>query len=801
MIKEFFINITQNKNLLMFFAVCFYILGLIAFFYNCEIVIALAFTVLVLGLLSKNYISWKIALSFSAMFYFAFLNANLQFKPSDDLYSIAPVNTTIQGQIISIPNSNFKDKSKFFFLVEKVKLLNGEFKTVNTKAFVTVKDEKEDFSNLKIGNYYTLNGALRRPFESVNPSQFDYGNYLRNFNTFTLFYAKNSEVMILDKKLSIKWGFLQSINNIRQEVINSHSKYLKSPNLEILGGIVFGDDAVAPPEQVKTSFMNSGLLHILAASGMNVAFIYGFWFFLLRKLKVPFKFIVVSGIGVVSLYALMTGLGAAVLRATLMLIFILVGKLIDKDTHSIALLSFVALLLLIYNPAYINDVSFQLSFVVTFGLLTTADVVFQKFKHLSDFNKILLSAVLIPVIAQIWVAPIQMFYFNTFCLYSVLANIAIAPFLYVISFGGFVSSVLAVFKPISDITCMVFDFFLNPIITILVNISNFFSNLNLSVVTTPKPSGIQIILYYLIILLITLLLRFFNKRILMALGLSVFILACSFIKLPSKNLEIITFAVENADAFLIKTPQNKYFIIDTGKAPFNKSVSQARAIILSYLKDNGINNIEALILTHFDTDHAGGAVDLMREVEIKQLIVNSLTPDTETSKQVFEMAKTKEIPVCLVKNNSEIYSESLLKLKTFNANLKQEKFENENSIITLLNYEDFSMLFMGDAGIVAFENLKENLPRNIKVLKLGHHGAKDVVNKLMLEYFTPNEVIISTGVNNYGHPSPMTMNILRKTKTLRTDETNSILIKSNGNTYSIFTYSKNNRKYIKSRKI
>ena len=149
---------------------------------------------------------------------------------------------------------------------------------------------------------------------------------------------------------------MQKINDYRENIISVHSNYLKSPNLEILGGIVFGDDAVSPPQNIKQSFINSGLLHILAASGMNVAFIYSFFFMLMSIFRVHFKVKVALGMVMVLIYSLMTGLGASVIRATCMLLFVLAGKLIDRDAHSISLLSFVALLMLIYNPMYINNV-------------------------------------------------------------------------------------------------------------------------------------------------------------------------------------------------------------------------------------------------------------------------------------------------------------------------------------------------------------------------------------------------------------------------------------------------------------
>ena len=167
-----------------------------------------------------------------------------------------------------------------------------------------------------------------------------------------------------------------------------------------------------------------------------------------------------------------------------------------------SLLAFVAMLMLIYNPAFINDVGFQLSFIVTFGLLTTANVIFEKYKE-SKIPDWLIGAILIPVIAQIWVAPIQMFYFNTFSTYSVLANVLSMPFLSVISFGGFISSIIAILTPFTDKICMLSDIILNFILNILVFISDFFAGLPHSLLTTTHPNIFQLFIYYGIVLFVT----------------------------------------------------------------------------------------------------------------------------------------------------------------------------------------------------------------------------------------------------------------------------------------------------------
>ena len=501
MLQEYFNKIIQNKNVVMFITACFFMAGILSYFNDCSFVVSFLVTIVLVVLNIKRILSFKYLLLWGFIFYFGFFNAFFRIKDSDDLVNLAPMDTEFVGKIVSVPTGNTPDKHKFFMEISE-----ANDKKINAKTFVTVTDEKGSFSNLNIGNTYRINGKLRAPFRASNPSQFDYGKYLRNFKAYTVMYAQNEDCKLVDSNLSLKWKFLQELNNLRNGIIETHSKYLKSPNLEILGGIVFGDDAVAPPDYIKDTFKNSGLLHILAASGMNVAFIYGFWYFILRRLRVPMKFIIISGMGVVILYTFMTGLGASVVRAALMLLFVLAGKLIDRDSHSVSLLAFVASLMLLYNPAYINDVGFQLSFIVTFGLLTTANVVLNKIKT-SKVPDWLCAELLIPAVSQLWVIPLQMFYFNTISTYSILANIAIMPFLSVISFLGFISSLISIIKPIANYVCFAADFVLKYCLDILVNISNFFSSMPYSIIETTHPSVWQVVLYYILILMITLMFR------------------------------------------------------------------------------------------------------------------------------------------------------------------------------------------------------------------------------------------------------------------------------------------------------
>lgn len=786
--KEQIIAFFQNKNFMMTFIALIFMSGVLACFYGFGLAFAGIITFLLILLLSLKIFSIRQILFFAFIFYFGFFLTFCKVKNYDELLPLTPINDVFVGRVVSIPVSQDKEKVKFFMETEKI----GS-KIVSGKTFVSLSVDKTSMEKLNIGDKISIKGNLRIPFNSTNPSQFDYSEYLRNFNVFTVLYSDDANFKVLDENLSLKWKFLQGLNKTRNKILKTHSKYLKSPNLEILGGIVFGDDAVAPPEYIKHSFINSGLLHILAASGMNVSFIFTFWLVILGLFKVPYKPKVLSGMFIIILYTLMTGLGASVIRAALMLLFVLAGKLMDRDANSVSLLSLVAVLMLIYNPAYINNVSFQLSFLVTFGLLTTANIVSQK---LSNLPKWVVIPILIPLVAQIWIAPIQMFYFNSFSLYSILANISTVCLLSVISFCGFISSVISVITPIADFTCKIFDFGLNYLLNILVFISNFFANLPHCIIQTTHPHLVQVFIYYVMLLLLTFLIKYdkFKESLITFIVMGLVVAGMNF-KVESKDLEVIAFDVQNADSFLIKTPKNKYFFIDTGKAPYRSGNSQAKIIMLKYLKDRGIKNIEGIVVTHFDNDHSGGTVDFLENTKVNTLYLNSTEASTETARKIFKTIDKNNQKMIIAQNNRVIYNEPDLKISTYKANLDGKNKSNDCSIITLLTYKNFDMLFMGDAGIDSFNALKSYFPNNVEVLKVGHHGGPKVVDEDMINYLGSKVSVVSTGINSFGHPNKGTLDVLRNTKILRTDLLNSIKISTNGNKYKIYSYDNHDKKY------
>lgn len=783
----------------------FYIIGVVSYFTHTVPFVALALLILTMFALFKKFFTNKSAVIYYLIFALALVNCYFQIKNHDSLSVYIPSKAVITGSVETIPTTNNPKKTKFYLKVKEGIFDGVEAKNLNARTIVTIYDSIENTSKIKIGDAVELTGKLRAPLKSKNPSQFDYSNYLKNHGAFSTFYTGQDGWKIKAKPESFTGKFLQKLNDTRTRILKCQSKYMKPDNLEVLGGIVFGDDAINPPDHIKKSFINSGLLHILAASGMNVSIIFGIWFFIGTRLRLNYRLTIFIGAVLVAFYTLMTGMGPSVLRAALMIEFVLLGKLIDRAADSIALVFFVAFLMLLYNPAMINDVGFQLSFVVTFALMFYCPPVLENIKN--RYAEFLAGAVLIPFVAQLWASPIQMFYFNTYATYSVLANFAITIFIMIISFLGFAGSILAMvpIDAFADKVCMVFAFILNPVVSILINISNFFSQLPYSLLDTIHPHIVQITLYYSALVVFGCALRnkFRNKKLLYTFAVLILVCCLSFVKIPSKSMDIIVFDVGNADSFLIKTPKNKYIMIDTAHGRYegsNATFSQADSIMNKYLKDNGITSLELLILTHFDADHSGGAIDVMKTVNVKKVLISSCREESKLSRAIFAHLKNNNIAFEDAKNNKKVYEENNLTLRTYSPSFVEDADENDNSTLTMLSYGDFDMLFMADGSVRSFNKIKNDLNKNeIEVLKSGHHGARNTVSSAMLSAIKPDAAVISTGLNTYGHPHKSTIKTFAKNnvKTYRTDTNNAVKISSDGTTYRIYKYNTVKRKFVK----
>ena len=784
--------ILHDKTFTVFVSI-FYILGIFSVFYKVEILFAFVSLLLLLVLLfSVKYKSKRLVFLYF-IFFLGLFRCEYAVKSDANFNNINCNNAKITARIVSSKNISSKnEKVKFFIKPISIAIYNQEFKNLDSKIFVSLDINDNIENKIQIGNIVELKGKLTTPISASNPYQFDYKKYLKNHDSKNILYGKSKDIKLLsvpkiDKNCEDNWYYiLNKFEKTRINILNQHKKNIKSPYLEVLGGIVFGDEAVNVDEDTKENFKNSGLLHLLAASGLNVALIYGIWWWVAKLIKFPYTLSILTGAIFVIFYTFMTGFPPSILRAGLMLLFILFGKIIDKTANSIALIFWVGFLILLFNPKMLFDVGFQLSFIVTFGLIVSCPIILEKMDKIDKYflekhknfkfkfilysltPKNLVSVVLIPLIAQIWVMPLQMHYFNNFAPLSVFANVAVVPFIGILSFIGFVASIFALVPKISTSIVFLFDLIAKPLLYVLVKTSEFFASFKYSLISTMGMNVFQVFGFWISVLLLLLNIKFNfkNKKyfVVFVVFSSLFFVSLINFDIFDRNLEIIMFDVGNADSFLIKTPKRQYFLIDTGKKYYKGSTS-ANNIINPYFKDKRISKLNSMIITHFDIDHCGGVVDILKLVKVNNIYIQSEKSKSKHSEDILKYLKENNFNYKIAKNE-EIYSEKDLKITTYLPKIEnlsnKDKLDNETSILTLLSYKDKNILFMADGGICSFNSIKNNLPNKIDILKVGHHGAKDVINQEMLNRIKPTYALVSVGNNKFNHPHFETINLLNE---------------------------------------
>ena len=227
------------------------------------------------------------------------------------------------------------------------------------------------------------------------------------------------------------------------------------------------------------------------------------------------------------------------------------------------------------------------------------------------------------------------------------------------------------------------------------------------------------------------------------------------------------------------------------------SASLANYIIIKYLKDNGIKEIEGLILSHFDADHAGGTIDILQNLKVNNLYISDSFEDTQLSDSIIKYTKEKNIKTTTITEKTTIFEENDFEINITKANAKTLIDENEKSIIALVQDNTNKILFMGDANINTYNLLPVEYKENITLMKSGHHGAANTINKEMID--NTKIFVISTGQNIYGHPSNDTINLLESNQKefYRTDFHNAIKLILDKN-IEIKTFSPNKKRFTNS---
>lgn len=629
----------------------------------------------------------------------------------------------------SVFNNN---DTEFIGIVEDYIIKDNQIKISlksKERIIVTYKYTGKVFNNLSYGDKIKVTGVLKEPSTNNIFNNFNYKKYLYNKKIYYIIEASKID------KIQNNNNHIYTIKNLLYTRINS----LKSSNY--IKALLFGDNKL--DKEIKTSYQINGISHLFSVSGFHINFITSIIYFYLDRVTYNKKIKYITVDIFLVLYLLLCNT-TSLLRCTVMNILLSINHLLKLNIKKIDIVLLTLILCIIINPFIIYDIGFIYSYTISFFLIL--------YKNKYKTNNKLLKIIYISLISFLVSLPINIYTSYEINFLSIILNIIIVPI------------VSLILLPLSLLTLIfpILDNILYLITSILEKISLYTSNINIFKQILSKPSIILIIIYYLVIILIL----SKNKHYYLILILLIF---HKTIPLYNSNLEVVMFDVGEADSMLISTPSKKVnILIDTGRGIDINN-------IIIYLKSIGISKLNYLIITHGDEDHIGGALYLIDNFKVDNVILNK-GDYTELEVELIIHLKNKNI-----KYTNNINKIPLLGSYMYLLNTKKFSNENDNSIVTYFEYQKYKFLFMGDSSSKTEEYLINNYNlTNISFLKVGHHGSNTSSSPHFINKINPKVSLISVGRNNfYHHPNKKVLTNLSNSVIYRTDINKSIKIKIN----------------------
>ena len=278
------------------------------------------------------------------------------------------------------------------------------------------------------GDRAAVSGELERPGRAVNFGGFDYRAYLYRHRIHWVLEAKSADSLTpLGRGGGPGMAALRAMDRLRAMLTGRMSELFPEGQAGYMNGLVLGERARLDPE-LYDEFAEIGLTHILAISGLHVGvFLLGVGF-LLRLFRLPRETTLELTAAAVPFYVLLTGASPSVVRAGLMAMIGLIAARLNRLKDGLNVLAAAALAMLLYDPYYLSDIAFQLSFAVTAGLIVLVPPVRRALPPLKRV-KALADLLVVTIVAQAASFPLTIHYFNRFHLLSLPANAVLVPFI------------------------------------------------------------------------------------------------------------------------------------------------------------------------------------------------------------------------------------------------------------------------------------------------------------------------------------------------------------------------------------
>jgi competence protein ComEC len=593
------------------------------------------------------------------------------------------------------------------------------------------------------------------------------------YNFQNIAYSLQVEEYLILKEANL---FDKAINKVRSNFLATTSS-LSGDARELLPGLILGDtrnQSLALSQDMK----NSGLTHLTAVSGGNIAILLLAIIWLGQKLKFTIKKQIITGLFSLFIFALLVRTEPSVVRASLMGAVSLLGLFTGTRRHGITALVITICVALLLDPNLAISWGFILSVFATAGLLIfTRPFANSITRNIPRIPESLAVLIAVALSAQVSTAGLIAGFSGQITLWSIPANLLASPVVPFVTILGYLCLLFSnFFTPIAYVFGFLAAFFANWIGFL----ARYFASQEAIIIRVPKGmTGFLIVSLILAFsaLFINLVLKSkitYKRTLIISMC---FILFC-FVMLknreaknwPMSNWQFVMCDVGQGDGLVLRDSTGKVLVVDVG--PNGKLMNEC-------LKKLGIGTIDVLMLTHFHADHVEGLELVKNRHKIQKVYL------TWVEDPIYEVKQTKQllhgIQTSSIKSGETISLGEMKIQCLWPTKIKMylDSIPNNASLVNLVSIKNASFLLTGDIEPPAQEAIQKlwKIPR-VDVVKVPHHGSK-FQDQNFPEWTRARLALISVGQeNSYGHPSKLTLDLYRDSgmQVLSTDEVGSIAI-------------------------
>ena len=673
----------------------------------------------------------------------------------------------------------------------------SEKKTVLLKAgkafgLIRVTLPEDLAHSLRVGAHVTVKGTLFLYEDATNPGQFSYRDY---YDALGFYLCMTGEEIVNTENASGKLFFAEIIYRLSLRISSLIDENFSEEDGAFLKNILLSEDGDLSEDR-KSIYRDSGLLRILKLTGIHLSLLGSFLFSFFRK---RFRHLY-QAVCLTSAFFLpfifLSGFSLSVIRAYIVLNVRMTAALFKRKFDYLNGGALSAVLLMLAHPLciYLSGIQYFFSVMLGVGLLLPAiNLYLKKYRPFWSF-------VISYFCIQCVLLPVQLHFTGVTSLYGFITQLLFSAVFLLLYMTGIFACVLYGASDVLTVDLRKFLSFLADVFSGFIHgMRLVFEWLSKLILKLPGgyfirgcPGKIRIVVYVFLIFLLFFLYRYlFEKRkylsekkerpvkketyvITAGLLLFTYVFGLFFLKaapVKKENVQLIMMDVGQGDGFLIRTGDGMNILIDCGSTSDDNIGENVLIPLLEYY---GIRKLSGVFVSHNDTDHISGILNLMENSHIR--IERFYLPDHSEMREsiLYETALSSDITVDFISKGSSVSFNELSFSCLWPSKKDASVKGNDISLVLLMSFGAFDGLFTGDIG-----GEYETVPqlKDIDLLKVSHHGSKYSTGESFLSLVKPEAALISCGLhNNYGHPADETLERLSKAGAIvyRTDNLGAI---------------------------